>query len=119
MLIGHLCWAAVVLGGAPDLGNSGYAIPTELDAGPEPAGLAVPTPHQDFTPPPRSTGGQTWLVMLYQDADNKMLEEDIYLDLNEAERTGSSDGCISCLRLTASGEDIQVKATGPAPNAFM
>ena len=78
-------------GGAPDLGDSGYEIPTELDAGPEPAGLAVPTPHQDFTPPPRSTGGQTWLVMLYQDADNKMLEEDIYLDLNEAERTGSSD----------------------------
>ena len=29
--------------------------------------------------------------MLYQDADDKILEKDIYLDLNEAERVGSSD----------------------------
>jgi hypothetical protein len=29
--------------------------------------------------------------MLYQDADDKMLEQDIYVDLNEAERVGSSD----------------------------
>ena len=34
---------------------------------------------------------QTWTVMLYQDADDKILEEDIFLDLNEAERIGSSD----------------------------
>ncbi|MCB8981048.1 MAG: hypothetical protein H6657_26890 [Ardenticatenaceae bacterium] len=34
---------------------------------------------------------QTWTVMLYQDADDKILEEDIFLDLNEAERVGSSD----------------------------
>ena len=33
----------------------------------------------------------TWLVMLYQDADDKILEQDIYVDLNEAERVGSSD----------------------------
>jgi len=32
----------------------------------------------------------TWLVMLYQDADDKILEQDIYVDLNEAERVGSS-----------------------------
>ncbi len=45
-----------------------------------------------FVPPVPATGdGQTWLVMLYQDADDKILEEDIYLDLNEAERIGSSD----------------------------
>lgn len=45
------------------------------------------------TPRP-STGtisGQTWLVMLYQDADDKILEQDIYIDLNEAELIGSSD----------------------------
>ena len=30
-------------------------------------------------------------VMLYQDADDKILEQDIYVDLNEAERVGSSD----------------------------
>ncbi len=32
-----------------------------------------------------------WLVMLYQDADDKILEEDIYVDLNEAERAGSGE----------------------------
>jgi hypothetical protein len=30
-------------------------------------------------------------VMLYQDADDKILEQDIYVDLSEAERVGSSD----------------------------
>ncbi len=35
--------------------------------------------------------GQTWLVMLYQDADDKILEKDIYFDLNEAEKAGASD----------------------------
>jgi hypothetical protein len=44
-----------------------------------------------FTPPPASTSGDTWLVMLYQDADDKILEQDIYVDLNEAERVGSTD----------------------------
>ncbi len=39
-----------------------------------------------------STGENTWLVMLYQDADDKILEQDIYVDLNEAERVGSGDG---------------------------
>ena len=38
-----------------------------------------------------ATPGQTWTVMLYQDADDKILEKDIYVDLNEAERVGSSD----------------------------
>lgn len=32
-----------------------------------------------------------WLIMLYQDADDKILEEDIYVDFNEAERAGSAD----------------------------
>lgn len=35
--------------------------------------------------------GQTWTIMLYQDADDKVLEQDIYIDFNEAERVGSSD----------------------------
>ncbi len=35
-------------------------------------------------------GDSTWTVMLYQDADDKILEQDIYVDLNEAERVGSS-----------------------------
>ena len=37
-----------------------------------------------------STPGQTWTVMLYQDADDQVLEQDILLDLNEAEKVGSS-----------------------------
>lgn len=37
------------------------------------------------------SGGNTWLIMLYQDATDKVLDHDIYLDLNEAERTGSTD----------------------------
>ena len=35
--------------------------------------------------------GQTWTIMLYQDADDKVLEQDIFIDFNEAERVGSSD----------------------------
>lgn len=46
----------------------------------------------NFTPPAPATGpGQTWTILLYQDADDKILEKDIYVDLNEAERVGSSD----------------------------
>lgn len=35
--------------------------------------------------------GDTWLVMLYQDADDQILEEDTFIDLNEAEMIGSND----------------------------
>ena len=35
--------------------------------------------------------GQTWTVMLYQDADDKILEEDVFVDFNEAERAGPTD----------------------------
>ena len=52
--------------------------------------IATNTP-KPFIPPTVSADGQTWLVMLYQDADDKILEEDIYVDLNEAERVGSSE----------------------------
>lgn len=38
-----------------------------------------------------STKGQTWTIMLYQDATDKALDKDIFLDLNEAERAGSGD----------------------------
>ncbi len=61
-----------------------------------------PTPTRSPTRTPRPTSepgaageaasaGKTWTVMLYQDADDQVLEQDIYVDLNEAERTGSSD----------------------------
>lgn len=69
----------------------------------EPWGLEQPTERPAAllptrTPAPRRTlaaaapgSGQTWTVMLYQDADDKILEEDIMFDLNEAERIGSSE----------------------------
>ncbi len=71
-----------------------------------PADVAQPTrapliintavPRKTSTPRPlgntaSGSGGEKWLVMLYQDADDKILEQDITLDLNEAERVGSSD----------------------------
>ena len=34
---------------------------------------------------------QTWLVMFYFDADDSVLEEDMYFDFNEIERIGSTD----------------------------
>jgi hypothetical protein len=33
----------------------------------------------------------TWLIMLYSNADDETLEEDIFIDLNEAELVGSTD----------------------------
>ena len=52
-----------------------------------------PQINNDPLPTLSSTGpsDQTWTIMLYQDADDKILEQDIFLDLNEAERIGSSD----------------------------
>ena len=53
---------------------------------------ATPAPAATVAPPQTASGkGDTWLVMLYQDADDKILEKDIDIDLNEAERAGSSD----------------------------
>jgi hypothetical protein len=42
-------------------------------------------------PAEETTGEETWLVMLYQDADDEILERDMFIDLNEAEIIGSSD----------------------------
>ncbi len=45
---------------------------------------------------PEASGGISgadadWLVMLYMDADDSVLEKDIFIDLNEAEKVGSTD----------------------------
>ena len=42
-------------------------------------------------PVTETVGGESWLVMLYQDADDGILEEDIFFDFNEAELVGSTD----------------------------
>ncbi|MBI9050154.1 MAG: hypothetical protein JEZ00_12085 [Anaerolineaceae bacterium] len=51
--------------------------------------LSMPSNVQNL--PEADPQTQTWLVMLYLDADDAVLEEDIYFDLNEAEMVGSSD----------------------------
>jgi pSer/pThr/pTyr-binding forkhead associated (FHA) protein len=52
----------------------------------------TPAPDQPVVvPPDQPSGQQTWLVLLYQDADDEILERDILFDLNEAEFIGSSD----------------------------
>jgi hypothetical protein len=65
---------------------------------------ATPRPRRTPTPtlasaggttvaaPAQGAAGQKWLVLLYQDADDKILEQDIYVDLNEAEKVGSGNG---------------------------
>lgn len=85
---------AVVISSGGGLEGLVDVIPTQ--AGPsysEPTSVPVATRTPRPFVPPASVSGEasTWLVMLYQDADDKVLEQDIYLDLNEAERVGSAD----------------------------
>ncbi len=77
---------------ATESSSSASALPEKPTSTPRPIVPQSPTtPPEPFNPPSTSTEGQSWLVMFYQDADDKILEEDIYVDLNEAERVGSSD----------------------------
>ena len=97
------------------------ARPSKPTAAPKPAATAVPasagTPTAESAAP--AVSGQTWTVMLYQDADDQILEQDIYIDLNEAERVGSSragayrgpDGSFSWRLIAAT-------ATGLRPGAI-
>ncbi len=50
-----------------------------------------PTATRWPTAVPSNNSGTTWLVMLYQNADDNALERDIFIDLNEAEMIGSTD----------------------------
>jgi hypothetical protein len=82
----------VLMGGEPETAPVEPSFEQSEEAA-QPTSLPVELP----TPPPRPTrtassasSGDTWLVILYQDADDKILEKDIYLDLNEAETVGSS-----------------------------
>ncbi|NJN99572.1 MAG: hypothetical protein HC875_38460 [Anaerolineales bacterium] len=53
-----------------------------------------PAPAEAETPPaaqPSEPGEAEWTVMLYQDADDEILEYDILVDFNEAELIGSTD----------------------------
>ncbi len=90
---------------APDLGvdDAAYAtlVPTEAAvAAVTPVGATRTTIAPTRTPssptrtsnaPAVSPNGAKWLVLLYQDAKDQVLDHDIFTDLNEAERTGSTD----------------------------
>ena len=102
LLIGLLivfacCVVSYMLFLAPDGGDQDIGFvastPTALVVSRPTEARAIPptVTARPFLPPAPSTGDQTWLVMLYQDADDKILEEDIHLDLNEAERVGSTN----------------------------
>ncbi len=101
-----LCVACALIyfisGGLGDLGGlslpepSGeytYDYPTAVYEEPTVAPLkpTVQVAPRTSAPPAAPGEAKSWLVMLYQDADDKILEQDIYIDLNEAERVGSSD----------------------------
>jgi hypothetical protein len=92
-VVACLCIGAyLLLGGGGDSGDVVYEQPAVATQAPRPTEPALPTnTPRPFVPPSTSTEGQTWLVMLYQDADDQVLEQDIYVDLNEAERVGSTD----------------------------
>ena len=93
LVIGYFVFQMLTSGGTPvsqlpEQQDPGFAEPTEVFALP----TTAPTRRPVATRAPSSAGaGQTWTVMLYQDADDQILEQDIYLDLNEVERVGSSD----------------------------
>ncbi|MEW5939762.1 MAG: clostripain-related cysteine peptidase, partial [Chloroflexota bacterium] len=55
-----------------------------------PGGGGSPTDQPSVRPTAAQGEAGTWLVMMYEDADDEILEEDIVLDVNEAELVGSS-----------------------------
>lgn len=75
-------------GGQPDISTPLNEYPTASNPIVENLPTSTPRPTH---PPSVGQVGQHWLVMLYQDADDQVLEQDIFLDLNEAELVGSTD----------------------------
>lgn len=79
----------------PNEGQQGGATYSQNDNLPGLTGQdAEPTRRPTRTPAAgqaASSTGDTWTIMLYQDADDSVLEQDIMMDLNEAEKVGSDD----------------------------
>lgn len=63
--------------------------PVESDSSGEPSANATDRPAESEPVAEGQPG--TWLIMMYEDADDEVLEEDIVIDLNEAELVGSND----------------------------
>ena len=77
-----------LFGGSSDNGTSITAAPlTNLETS-APEDQSAPV--VGFTPPAISKEG-SWTVMLYEDADDQVLEQDVVTDFNEAELVGSTD----------------------------
>ena len=72
-------------------GDSEAPMATDLGAEPQSSGAQVNGPVAAVDLTASGDVDQKWLVMLYQDADDKILEKDIFIDLNEAELAGSTD----------------------------
>ena len=77
-------------GGEGDLETPAPQIEQPTQSSPLVENLPTNTPRPTREPIAGQTG-QKWLVMLYQDADDQVLEQDIFIDLNEAENVGSTD----------------------------
>lgn len=77
-------------GGGVNLQGDTTGLDQPTESNPIVQNLPTSTPRPTRVPVAGETG-QKWLVMLYQDADDQVLEQDIFVDLNEAERVGSTD----------------------------
>ncbi len=88
LLIIIMAAAYMIFGGS--LGNISQA-PEEISSYDEP--LVSEPSRTPWPTAPASAGDsdETWLVMNYQDADDQVLERDIFIDLNEMERIGSTE----------------------------
>ncbi|MEN6409126.1 MAG: clostripain-related cysteine peptidase, partial [Anaerolineaceae bacterium] len=85
-------FAYTLLAGGGDDGSQTTDLPTMPQGNEAEVVQNTSTPRPTRTPGLAASGSkQTWTVMLYQDADDSVLEQDIYMDLNEAERIGSTD----------------------------
>ncbi|MFN8454020.1 MAG: clostripain-related cysteine peptidase [Anaerolineae bacterium] len=69
------------------------AAPTKVAV--QPTGAAISKPPTAASQPsankPAAQGEAEWTILLYQDADDEVLEQDIMTDFNEAELIGSTD----------------------------
>ena len=75
---------------SPGAGQSDLTNPYLYGDVATPVPVQATKPSVGFTPAVTSKEG-SWTVMLYQDADDQVLEQDIVLDFNEVELVGSTD----------------------------
>lgn len=68
--------------------TGGTEIPSTVET---PIPIIEESPASELPQPDVSSDTQTWLVMVYADADDSVLETGMFIDLDEAELTGSSD----------------------------